>query len=245
MPRKRHGRGSVVMAMAGALLLVAAAATALYFGVLRSPAKPHPPASLPSKPATGHKASPSTSPKPGPYGHIGTRAQDPQPLTVKQLYPKRFGALGGPVVRTADRIGTSCGSAVVGSGLQSALSSAGCNQAVRATYISPKRGMMGTIGVLNLKSGGAARTAARAAGTGNFIAQVPGRHGPTSKIGQGTGVEEFSAKGHYLILIWAEFSDLRSPRTTQQSRALGAFMNAVLDKTANVSLTTRFMTGKP
>lgn len=233
------------MAMAGALLLVAAAATALYFGVLRSPAKPHPAAAPPSKPAAGHKASPGASPTLGPYGHIATRAQDPQPLTVAQLYPAKFAAPGGTVTRTADKISSSCGASVVGAGLQAAISKAGCNQAVRATYISPKLDVMGTIGVLNLKSATAATAAARAAGSGNFIAQIPGRKGPTSNIGQGTGEEVFSAKGHYLILIWAELTDLRSPKTRQQKQHLASFMSELLDKTVNVSLTNRMLTGKP
>jgi pentapeptide MXKDX repeat protein len=245
MPRKRHGRGSVAVAMFSALLLVAGDATALYFGVLRSPAKTRPPAAQTTKRPSAPSPSPSPSPTLGPYGHIGTRTGDPQPLTIAQLYPAKFAASGGTVTRTADRIGHGCGGAVVGSSLQSALSTAGCDQVARATYIAPKRGLMGTIGVLNLKSGSAAKAAARAAGANNYIAQVPGRKGPTRKIGQGTGVEEFTAKGHYLILIWAEFTDLRKPKTAGQRTELGTFMNDLLDKTANISLTNRMLTGKP
>jgi hypothetical protein len=228
-----------------ALLLVLAAAAALYVGVLRTPARPHPGALATNKPKTVSTPAPSPTPTLGPYGHIATRADDPLPLTIAQLYPPAFAAPGGSVLRTADRIGTNCGAAVAGSNLQAALSSAGCNQVVRATYLQAKRTLMGTIGVLNLRSGNAAKAAARSAGPANFIAQVPGRNAPTSKIGQGTGIEEAFAKGHYLILIWAEFTDLRRPKDSQQRNELAQFMNQLLEKTANVSLTNRMLTGSP
>jgi hypothetical protein len=132
---------------------------------------------------------------------------------------------------------------VVGSNLQSAIGSAGCTQVARASYLSGK--MMGTIGVFNLKTAKDARSASRAAGASNFVKQVAGRKGPTAKLGHGNGVEEALFKGHYLILIWAEFTDTRTPKTQAQQRSLGGFMSELWLGTANVSLTNRMLSGSP
>jgi hypothetical protein len=229
--------------MGTALVLVLAAAAALSYGVLRSSDKPKP-----TEPAASKQtSSPSVSPSPslGPYGHIGSRQADPQPLTVAELYPVSFTAGGASVVRTAFSRSSDCAAKVVGSGIQSALGAAGCDQVVRATYLSSSQGLMGTIGVLNLSTGNGAKTAAKSADASDFISQVAAKHGPTHKIGQGTGIEEAAAKGHYLILIWAEFTSLRKPKTTAQRTAIENFMTELLQNTANVSLTNRMLTGTP
>jgi len=240
---RRQRPASVKLAMAGALLLVVAAASALAYVVLRNPAKPRQPA------ATAAKSTPASTPSPSPslglYGHIGSRKTDPQPLTVAQLFPASFKVSGVTVVRTDSSHGGNCASAVIGSSLQSAVGAAGCDQVVRATYLSTSQKMMGTIGVLNLSSGNAAKTAARSAGATDFIEQLAAHQGPSSKIGKGTGIEEAAAKGHYLILIWAEFTSLRKPTTAQQRAELEQFMTQLLEKTANVSLTNRMLNGTP
>jgi hypothetical protein len=198
---------------------------------------------LPKPPKT--TAAPQPSPTLGIYGHIGSRGSDPQPVTVAQLYPARFTIGRDGVTRTVSRESSHCRAAVVGSGLQLAISVSGCNQVVRATYLAPSLKMMGTIGVFNLKTGQAAKKAASSAGAVNFVAQLRAHKGPTSKIGKGTGIEEAAAKGHYLILIWAQFTDLRKPRKNYERSELVRFMRQMLDKTANVSLANRMATGIP
>jgi hypothetical protein len=233
----------VKVAVTVALLLVLAACAALAYAVLHNPAKPKAAAPPPPSPSPTASASPSQSL--GPYGHIASRSGDPAPLTVGQLFPASFTAGTATIMRTVGHSGPKCSSAVVGSKLQSAVSSAGCTQAVRATYLSRSQNLMGTIGVLNLRSANAAKTAARAAGPSNFISQLKSHSGPTRKIGLGTGIEEAAAKGHYLILIWAENTNLRKPKTAAQRSALERFMTELLDQTANVSLSTRMLTGSP
>ena len=245
-PRKRPA--SVKVAFSAALLLVVAAAGALTYVVLHHPAKVVQTTVL-HKPVKSTPA-PQPSPTLGVYGHIGSRGSDPLPLTVAQLYPPSFTIAGDSatragVTRTVSRESSHCGAAVVGSGLQSAISAGGCSQVVRATYLGTSLKMMGTIGVLNLKTGQAAKKAASSAGAANFIAQLRAPKGPTSKIGKGTGIEEAAAKGHYLILIWAEFTDLRKPKNNYQRSELVRFMTQMLDKTANVSLAARMATGTP
>ncbi|HEY2641636.1 MAG TPA: hypothetical protein VGI66_17335 [Streptosporangiaceae bacterium] len=239
--RKRPA--NVKVAVSAALLLVLAAAGALAYVVLHHAAKPTP-TTLPPKVLTSTPP-PQPSPTLGVYGHIGSRTSDPQPLTIGQLYPASFSVGHSAVIRTVSRQSRHCGSALVGSSIQSAFTSAGCSQVVRATYLGASLKMMGTIGVFNLKTGQAAKKAARSAGAVNFVAQLRSHKGLTSKIGKGTGIEEAAAKGHYLILIWAEFTNLRKPKNAYQREQLVRFITQLRDNTANVSLATRMATGTP
>ena len=228
------------------MLLVLCAAATLAYTVLHKAAKPPQPASAAA--GSGQPTvTPSASPSPslGPYGHIASRQADPQPLTVAQLFPASFTISGHAVTRAADAISRHCGAAVNGAHLQSIVRFSHCDQAVRATYLARARGMMGTIGVLNLSTASRAVKAVKAAGGGDYINQLKGKHGPTHKIGNGTGIEEALAKGHYLILIWAEFTNLHKPKKAAQRTEIVNFMRELVQNTANVSLATRMLTGNP
>lgn len=227
--------------MACALVLVLAAAASLAYFVLHTlHSHPRPVAQSLSR------TSPSASPSPslGPYGHIATRQADPQPLTVAQLYPASYTYNGATVTSTATSIGTDCSGAITGSALQTAVSWAGCSQIARATYLSASQGLMATIGVVNLTTAAKAKTAEQSADANDFVSQLAGPRGPTQKIGQGTGIEQAAAKGHYLILIWAQFTNLGKPSAAQTTE-LEQFMTGLLQNTANVSLSTRLLTGAP
>jgi hypothetical protein len=235
----RYPRSAILIA--AALVLVAGGALYLGSRLISSPS--HQNASPQVTPTISATPTPTPTPTLGPYGHIASRLHDPVPLTIAQLYPLSFSAGGVAYTRTADRLSKSCGSAVVGSSLQSAIGSAGCTQAARASYLSGTK--MGTIGVFNLKTASDAAKAGRAAGASNFVAQVPARTGPTKKLGHGSGVEEAVVKGHYLILIWAEFTNLRTPKKRAQQASLATFMSQLLQSTANISLSNRMANGTP
>jgi len=51
-------------------------------------------------------------------------------------------------------------------------------------------------------------------------------------------------KGHYLILMWAEFTDLKSPSTSAQRQELEQFATNLVLGSANINLSTRMLTGK-
>jgi hypothetical protein len=227
------------------VLLVVVAAATLAYTVLRTAPKPTQPAAAP--PAQQPTVTPSASPSPslGPYGHIASRQSDPQPLTITQLFPASFKIGGHAVTLAASWISRHCGRAISGSNLQSAVSSAGCSQAVRATYLASTQGLMGTVGVLNLSTAAKAAKAAKATDGGDFVSQLKGKHGPTRKIGNGTGIEEAFAKGHYLILVWAEFTSLRRPKTAAERSTVENFMQDLVENTANLSLANRMLTGSP
>jgi hypothetical protein len=104
---------------------------------------------------------------------------------------------------------------------------------------------MGTIGVANLSNASAAAKAGKATGTDNFVSPLNSQNGPASKLNQGTGIVQAKFKGHYLILIWAEFADLKAPSTSAQRAQLGKFYSDLVNGTANIALTNRMVTGKP
>ena len=242
-PSVRRSPGSAKLAVAGALAIVLVGGAAVYLGA-QALARKSPPRTV-STPKAKPAATASPTPSLGPYGYIASRQDDPVPLTVAELYPVSFTAEGTGYLRTKSSISADCVDAVDGAGIQAAVSSAGCTQVARATYLDKQTAMMGTIGVLNLRTAKSASAAAQAAGAGNFIAQLAGPTAPTSNIGQGTGIEEALAKGHYLILIWAELTSLKTPHKGTQRTGLEQFMTELLENTANISLTNRMVNGSP
>jgi hypothetical protein len=104
---------------------------------------------------------------------------------------------------------------------------------------------MATIGVLNLANVTDAERAGNATGATAFIKQLPTAHGPTKNLMKGTGLEEAQIKGHYLILTWAEFTNLRAPRGAAGRTELDTFSRNLVANTAGISLTSRMVFGKP
>ena len=51
-------------------------------------------------------------------------------------------------------------------------------------------------------------------------------------------------KGHYLILVYAEYANLKSPSGTAQRQALEQFATNIITGSANINLSTRMLTGK-
>ncbi len=241
---KRPGR----VLLASGLVLALVAGAAVYFWLSgqhgSSPAAAAPRQSV-RVPRQTQAATPTPSPSLGPWGHIETRAADPLALTLTELFPGRFAAGGSTYSRTVEREGTNCAKAVIGSALQSAVKHAKCSQVMRASYLSGNRKVMGTIGVLNLISVAAAEKSGKAAGARDFIDQLPAASGPTRHLTKGTGLEETEIKGHYLVTVWAEFANLRPPKTKGQRLELEAFSNRLIQNTANLSLASRLVTGKP
>ena len=195
----------------------------------------------PSKRAVSPKPTPSL----GPWRDITSQAVDPQPLSVGELYPAQFTFAGNSGVRTVDKADATCTSALIGSALRSAVHKGGCTQVIRASYLSTNGKIMATIGVVNLVNVAAAEKAGKATGAAEFIRQLPGPKGPTHNLTKGTGLEEAEVKGHYLILIWTEFANLHAPAGKKQQKELTTFSADLFAGTANVSLTSRMVTGKP
>ncbi len=246
--RRARRRGRVLLACGLALAVMAAAAAYFWLSGHRDAgqgsAAPRQSALIP-RPTQTASPSPSPSPSLGRWGHIETRAADPLTLSLAELFPARFSVGGSAYVRTVERQGTNCAKAVIGSALQSAVKRGKCSQVMRASYLSGNAKMMGTIGVLNLISVAAAEKSGQAAGGGDFIGQLPAAKGPTRHLTKGTGLEETEIKGHYLVMAWSEFANLRAPKTRGQRLQLEAFCNRLFQNTANLSLASRMIAGKP
>jgi hypothetical protein len=239
-PRGRRGPRRVLLAVGLAVAVIAGSAGYLWFSGRHHGA----PAAAQHQPTPRSDPTPSTSPSLGVSDHITSRTTDPVPLKLAELFPAQFSDAGISYTRTVQKARTHCAGALIGSALPSAVSHAGCTQVMRASYLSSSK-LMGTIGVLNLSTFAAAKKAGKAAGTADFIAQLPAARGPTKRLTKGTGVEAAEVKGHYLVLVWAEFANLRAPKSLAQRRELEAFISTLIQKTANVSLAARMVTGRP
>jgi hypothetical protein len=235
---KPSHRALIGLLLAPVLIVILVVAVIVYLGSRPVPGHS---ATASSKPAVA----PTTAPTLGPWRDITSQSVDTQPLTIRELYPARFSAGGSAGNRTAQRANTKCTNAVIGSALKAAVRKGGCTQVVRASYLSTNRKMMATIGVLNLVDVAAAEKVGKAAGSSEFIRQLPGRHGPTRNLIKGTGLVTTEVKGHYLILIWTEFANLHGPSGKKQRKQLTRFSADLFAGTANVSLTSRMVTGKP
>jgi len=188
---------------------------------------------------------PSPAPTLGQWKHIESRTQDPAPLTATALFPQQFSKNGAAAARTVDKTSTKCSRDVIGSTLAAAVRKADCSQVLRASYLSTDRKIMATIGVLNLRDATTAGHVGKVAGSVAFIKPLAAAHGPTRNLTKGTGIEEAEVKGHYLILIWTEFSNLHAPSSKAKRQQLESFSAGLIAGTANVSLTNRMVTGKP
>jgi hypothetical protein len=250
--RRRHGtgrpgtsgrRGARRPLLAGAAAVILALGGYTSYKLLYQPRVNAPVSSslrLPSTPA-----SPGFDASLGKWQHIGSQAEDPEPLTLAQLYPPQFELNGSSYVRTAAAVSKGCTLAVYGSNLQAALQTGKCTQVLRASYLSGDGTMMGTVGVADLGTSADAQKAGQTTGPDEIIVPLAAQKGPTKKLGNGTGVVQAEIKGHYLILMWAEFSNLKSPSGSAQRQQLEQFAADMVTGSANIELSTRMLTAKP
>jgi hypothetical protein len=226
--------------LAPVLVVVLVVAGYVYFSGKPAPTAGH-------TPAPRHSAAALSSPSPtlGPWKHIESRSQDPTPLNATELFPAQFSNSGNAGVKTVDKTSTNCPREVIGSALASAVRKADCTQVLRASYLSTDKKIMSTVGVLNLTDATAAEHAGKVSGATEFIKQLPAAHGPTKNLSKGTGIVEAEFKGHYLILIWTEFANLKAPSGKNQRKQLEAFSADLIAGTVNVSLTKRMVNGQP
>jgi hypothetical protein len=183
----------------------------------------------------------------GQYCHITERTDDPAPLTLAELFPPGFANETDHVSFTlaGTKLDTTCSNAVIGQDLIGALQDGKCTQVLRASYYSGDGKMMGTIGVANLSSTNGAHHAGKLVGTNDFIDPLSTAKGVTSKLGKGTGIVEAEYKGHYLIMIWAEFTSTNAPANSMQTQQLQQFGSDLIAGTANISLSQRMLYGHP
>lgn len=239
-------RQPVIVAVGAAVLIIVIVAVILFFLAGGSPGNTPAKAGLNPSASSRTSASPAATPTPsGQWQFIGSRTTDPAPLTMPELFPARFTSGAATYAQVAEVASTDCASALIGGVLQNAVKQAGCTQALRATYLSTTTNMMATIGVLNLATATDATNAGNQAGQYEFVSRLAAQTGPASHIGGGTGVEEAVVKGHYLILIWAQYTNLTAGSNQAQQTQLNDFMTLLNNDTVNASLSSRMISGTP
>ena len=239
---KRRKRPLLLAALT--VLVVAVIAGAGYVFVLKPKSPSSATGPLPS-PGSSAAAAAACQKQLGQYCHIGLRANDPTPLTLTELFPPAFTNEADHLsfTRVGDKLDKTCSNAVIGQDLISALQDGKCTQLLRASYVSGDNQIMGTIGVANLATTNQAHKAGRLGGTNDFVEPLSTSKGVASKLGKGTGIVESEFKGHYLILIWAEFTSTNAPKTNAQDQQLQQFGNDLIAGTANISLSQRMVNG--
>jgi len=142
-----------------------------------------------------------------PVGVLDTRAGDPVPLTLQEVFPDPAEVHppgGGPTYRiTMTHIDSDCRIATYGT-LGSLLADQGCSQVVRASLTAPYGDYQVTTGLFNLSDGTGAAALDEGlrhlveTGDGSFAAMAAGEPGadpttpPASQVG-------WHSQGHYLL----------------------------------------------
>ncbi|MEV0196418.1 hypothetical protein [Nonomuraea sp. NPDC050691] len=195
--------------------------------------------------APRRSSAPLPSGPPGKYGYAGERSTDPDPLTVKELFPtKKFAVSGRSYEMTITSKLKKCGDGALGSKLQKALKSGKCNQLIRASFRDKAGKIIGTVGVANLKTGKNATKVASAGSQTNYVKPLPGKDSVTKLVGSGSGGAQAWAHGHYAILIWFQNKDGSKPDKKSQKAIMGAAVD-ISKATVFKALDARSLTGHP
>ncbi|HEY6788682.1 MAG TPA: hypothetical protein VI365_15360, partial [Trebonia sp.] len=243
---KRRRRGLMYATVAGVVVLVAAAAVGGYkythSGQDSAAREANQPLPTSSASVTSQQCAAQTGQQ---FCHIELRTDDPAPLTLSELYLPAFHSqkADADFLLQTEKADTNCASALFGSQLISQVKTGKCTQVLRATYLSGDKTIMGTIGVVNLSSTNQAHYAGKIIGQNDFIQPLKPSKGLTVKIGQGIGVVEAEYKGHYLILTWAEFTNLKTPATAAQTQELENWENELVNGSVNIYLSQRMING--
>jgi len=242
----RRSRRALVISSVVVIVLAAVAGGYEYLNSTKanSTAAQEASAPLPSGSGNAVAATQQCAKQFGTYCHIESRTDDPAALTLTNLYPPAVfdESNKSQFLLVADKLDKTCSSAVFGSELVSQLNSGKCNQVLRASYVSDNNTVMGTIGVVNLNTTNQAHYAGRIIGANDFVMPLASSKGVAAKIGKGTGVVQGEYKGHYLILTWAQFTNLKTPTAADQKQ-LEDFENSLVASTANIYLSRLMING--
>jgi hypothetical protein len=228
-------------AVAAGVVVIGGVALALTSG---GDSKPKPQATTQAAPPP-----PTVNPTPSPTetgkgDRLQSRATDPKPLTLNEIFKARtFKSGGRSYLMTARRSDRKCVTGAHGTKFRKVLTKGGCTQVLRATFSNGK--FLGTIGVFNLKT----QTASDAAQTASqpkdsFVVPLPGA-GTTKKIGQGLSLTTAEVDGHYLIMSWVQYPNGKKIAKGDYSAVTSFVRNATLGSNLRPALNYRSMEGKP
>ncbi|WP_449063311.1 hypothetical protein [Planomonospora algeriensis] len=183
----------------------------------------------------------------GTFGFAESRKTDPGKLTLDELFKSRkVRHKGQTYLMTVRRNDKKCKDAVVGSGLQKALTAGRCNQLLRASFRDASGKIIGTLGVANLHTSPAAAKvvkATRGKEPQEYLKVLPGKDKVTKLLGTGEAFVGGWRHGHYAILVWFQYKDGHLP-SKAEAKKLNAAAFGVADATVTPALESRSLTGK-
>jgi hypothetical protein len=203
------------------------------------------PAAAPTSVAPTPTPSPTpTATETGRGERLQSRATDPRPLTLNEVFKARtFKAGGRKYYMTGRRSEHKCSPPTHGVKFRKALAKGGCTQVLRATFSNGR--FIGTIGVLNLRTQAAAEAAQVASRQKDaFILALPGA-GTTKKIGQGLSLTTAEVDGHYLIMSWVQYPNGKKIASKDYSGVTSFVKATTYGSNLRTALNYRSMEGKP
>lgn len=202
-------------------------------------------AAAPTQPAT---ALPTPTPTPAPLKvKFKNRASDPTPLTLAEVFGTRtFKRAGVVYTRTAWKHDRDCAKGVIGAEFEAVLKKGGCTQVLRASYARRDGSLIGTVGVLNLRTEAAAQKAAKAAaGRDIYLQPLPAKTGVSRTLGKGTALGTAYSRGHYLIMTWVQRPDGKEIATRDHQKVNTFQQQVILGSNLYRALHYRGIAGKP
>ncbi|NRQ33200.1 hypothetical protein HII36_15300 [Nonomuraea sp. NN258] len=195
--------------------------------------------------AARHSSAPLPSGPTGKYGYAVDRENDPEPLTVKELFAaKKFTVTGRSYEMTITSKDKKCTDGVLGDKLQKALKSGKCTQFIRASFRDKAGKVIGTVGVANLKTSGTAGKVAAAGSSKSYVKPLAGKDEVTKFLGSGSGGAKVWTHGHYAILVWFQNKDGSKP-DKKGSKLLFQAVDDITKATVFKALEHRSVTGSP
>lgn len=254
-PPPRNKAPLIIAGVAAAVLVVGGGGVALALGLHKGEhpkshrPKAHASSFTPPTPSYSTASdSPSYSPSPGVGGggfcmKLCSRKTDPKRLTLSEVFKHHVTGSTNSYRLDGRSSTSSCGTAIRGSALASALREHGCNQLLRATYERSDGTIIGTTGIANLSTYSGAKTVLKAAGKHNqSVLPLPGS-GRSAHIGHTNAYGVRQVRGHYLILSWVQFADHSA--TASDESTLSQFHQDIVNGSISTALSSRMITGKP
>ncbi|MFG3435659.1 hypothetical protein ACGF0J_00325 [Nonomuraea sp. NPDC047897] len=194
---------------------------------------------------TRRTSAPLPSGPPGKYAYAGSRKTDPEPLTVKELFPaKKLTVSGRSYQMTITSKLKKCADGAMGAKMQKALKDGKCTQLIRASFRDKAGKVIGTVGVANLSTSKAATKVASVGSETNYVKPLPGKDEVTKLVGSGSGGANVWMHGHYAVMIWFQNKDGSKPDKKSQKAITGAVKD-ITGATVFKALDARSMTGFP
>lgn len=182
---------------------------------------------------------------PGKYSFASARTTDPEPLTLKELFPsKKVTAGSRSYSMTTSSSLKKCADGAVGSKILKALKSGKCTQLVRATFRDKAGDLMGTVGVANLSTSANATKVRSTSSATDYVKPLAGKDSVTKVLGTGSGGTDIFMHGHYAIMVWFQTKDGNKPDAKGAKRITQAFSD-ITKATVFKALDARTLTGHP